>query len=167
MRDFYAFGDFLSLSGDLSSSSCGWIGATNANDASSVYFSFSGAQIGGNIAASTEVKGYMVKPFNGTGTLKPLVLSSDGSSTIATSGRFGAVSNFPNPTTQSIIGLPVYVLTDEYLRAKFPALLFIPQHLNDNYTLLDKLVSNNVLVMAANGEQSSGNNGFFAFDLKG
>lgn len=165
LRDTFAFGDMLNMKGEVNTNNCAWLGVTNINDATEIYFAYGGAQMGGNVA-TTDVKGYMTKSFNGTGTLRSLVLSSNGGVEPLLSGREGAASNYPNPATQSIIGLPIYALTSEHLRAKFPSILFIPQNLNDNYIDLDKNSTSNSLIATVAGQYGTGNNGFFAFNLE-
>lgn len=166
LRDTFAFGDLLNMKNEVTTGNCAWLGVTNPNDTSEIYFAYGGAQIGGNVANTTDVKGYMTKSFNGTGTLRPLVLSLHGGVEPLLSGREGETTNFPNPATQSVVGLPIYTLTSEYLRAKLPSILFIPQNLNDNYIGLDKNSTSNSLIATVAGQYGTGNNGFFAFNLK-
>lgn len=167
LRDLFAFGDMLSMKGEVSASNCGWLGATSVNDADTIYFAHNGAQIGGAFITASDIRGYMIKSYNGTGTLKPFLLTTSGREEIVISGREGAASNYPNPATQSMLGLPIYTLVaDEHLRARIPSILFVLQNLNDNYAALDMLASSDTLVASMAGQYASGNNGFFAFDLK-
>ena len=164
-RDMFGFGDFDDLSGANTASNCGWIGVVNNNDLDAIYSAKIGATIGGNSPTLTSNSGLMIKRANNTGSLSPFILTTDSATALIASyysGLVGSASNFPNPATQSIIGLPVYVMTDQDMRAKLPALLSIPQNMGSNVAGFDKLVSNNKLVVAVG---SVGITGFFALDL--
>lgn len=163
-RDTYFFGDMLEVSGSETISNCGWIGAVNANDAEDRYALFIGGTLGGELSDTVNTKGFMTKAFNGSGTLNPLVLSADGSDAPHFSGAEGLVSNFPNPANQSIIGLSVYSLTAQHLRAKLPALRYIPQNMSARASEFDKLAINDTVIVAVGSNYTVG---FFALDLRG
>lgn len=161
-RDFFGFGDFLGLDGDINTLNCGWLGVINVNDAAIVNNVFNGANIGGEYTRAADIKGYMTKSYNGTGGLKPFVMSSDGSITKYSSGFKSTVTDYPNPATQGLLGLPVYVMSDAGFRALMPSILNIYQSLGA-FTNWDKVVTDNVLIVALYGNNTV--NSFFALDL--
>lgn len=161
-RDFFAFGDFLGLDGKENKLNCGWLGAINTNDSSNVSSAFVGAGIGGESTVSADIKGYMIKSYNGTGSLKPLVMSSDGGITKYLSGYKSSIPDFPNPATQGLLGLPIYIMSDTGFRAIMPSILNIYQTLG-SHTAWDKVVTDNILIVALYASASA--NSFFALDL--
>ncbi len=147
-RDNYFFGDMFTLSGVATPSNCGWLGAVNPNDTDNRSAAFIGGTIGGSATLVEQTKGFMIKSANGSGALNPLVLSIDGTERIVGSGLEGLDTHFPNPASQSILGLPIYALTAQHLRAKLPLLHFIPQNMSSNVVDFDKLVAGNSLTVS-------------------
>lgn len=162
-RDTFGFGDFDDLQGITTASNCGWIGIVNSNDTDAYYYTKIGASIGGSAPTLTDNSGVMVKRANNTGGLSPFIFATDGAATLYYSGAQGDSTNFPNPATQSVIGLPVYAMTDQNLRARLPALLAIPQNMNNNVAALDRLTENQKLIVSVGSQLAIA--GFLALDL--
>lgn len=166
LRDFFAFGDADSLDGSVGVNNCFWIGVINENDTSTVRYAHVGAVIGGGFVGANAHKGYMMKGYNGTGVIVPILMSVDGTLNIFNSGSYGFVENFPNPSTQKTVGFSTHLVTAIELRATLPNLLSIPQNLNQNYSLLDMSVSDGALLVGLSVTGSTPVMGFFGIDLR-
>lgn len=167
VRDFFAFGDADSLDGSISSNNCCWIGVVNTNDDALLRYAHVGASIGGNPTTEATTKGFMTKNNVGTGLLTPFSLSVDGTDSAFISGAYGALSNFPNPATQKLIGFNIHILTGLGLRATLPRINAISQNLNNNYADLDIKASEGVMTIAVNSAASQqASLGFYAINMR-
>lgn len=169
VRDFFAFGDLVSFDGVVSTNNCVWIGAINDNDASTTLYTSVGSKIGGNLSSLADIKGYTIKDVDGTGGLKPLVLTVDGTTTTFTSGVYGNAISALATSVKSILGFPVHALTTNGLRASFPALMAIPQNLSGDTASFDRLVADGSVVVSVHdtsGSTSASTIGFYALNLK-
>lgn len=173
LRDPYGFGDLLGLDGILSTNNCALIcgSALPNDDGNGAAIAAVGTQVNGDPSNASNTVGYMTKKFDGTGSLQPLIFTTDGSGGTQTfsSGTNGATSNYPNPSTQSFIANPLYAMTAFGLRAQIPCLRSIPQNLNQNISL-DFLQSDGLMLVATSrySKSSSGSyTAFYAIDLEG
>lgn len=176
-KDFYFFGDVESLAGDSDRHNCLWLGSINENDAEGAGLAGVGCATGGNptwinTTASTKI-GFFIKNHLGIGGLEPVAITHDLSYAKTTSGYKGSspVLNpikYPNPTSQSLIAMPLYVATPIGLRAVIPNILFIPQDLEEKVSVFDMTIDNDVLIVAMMGNAQSITRyfGFFGLNLR-
>lgn len=171
VRDFYAFGDAISFDGSININDCVWIGSVNDNDATNTAYATVGTKVGGNPATTADIKGYMIKGYDGTGGLRALVLTSDGTSAVFTSGAYGNALNATTTAIKDIIAFPVHILTTDGIRATMPAIKSIPQNLSGDTNSFDKLVSSRSVLVSAHDStvSNAGNNniGFYAIEMEG
>lgn len=170
LRDLYAFGDVPSLSGVDDRFNCMWMGGVSANDTGLPYYSFNGARVGGAATTTAHTQGFFISDHNGVGGLRDFVLTPDGRGSIAlsitASGYELKGALLPNPSTSSLIGLPLYLVTDGCFRAKSPRIYFLPHNIGYAAVAMDLTINDDLLVTAMH--VNTNNNsfyGYFAFDL--
>lgn len=149
-RDFYAFGDVPSLSGEQDNFNCLWIGSVNINNRERInYVTSNGAKVDGNPTSAGDRVGYFIAKSSGLGGAQPLVISSscNPSQPLYFSGASGLP--FPNASTQSLIGVPLYGLSAGDLRTHMTRLLAIPQNMgNTPLASYDLNIFGDLLVVA-------------------
>lgn len=171
-RDWYAFGDVPSFyEGD--NFNCFWAGAINKNDATSMYWAFNKATLGGDPNAysytySPAAVGFFIKPSTGTGNLQSVSLSVDGveSHTLASGAEPSALAA-TDINNDTLIGLPIYLSSKKSLRGIAPNLKALPHDLLSNLSLDLAIADGNLLVAVSKDGNSDNNFGFFALSLGG
>ena len=173
-RDFYAFGDMPSLASD-DSFNCAWVGVYNPNDTSDIYLAMNGGKLGGNpngwgYSGDFGSIGFFIKSKNGVGSLKNTVLSFDGdvSHMVYTGFNDGIQAvKLPNPTSSSLITMPLYFMHSDTMRANAVGLRGVPQHLSNDLALDSTVIDSQLLVAVAKDGLYVDNYGFYAIDLRG
>lgn len=167
-KDFYLYGDLPSLGGTNDPYNCAVTCSTTNNDANTSLYT---PDIGGVMGGLDNPTGYFISAFNGVGKLQPFVSSESGRylplniTTTYYSGRT-IDSPYPNPITQSIIGLPIYARVSQGFRAHIPCVKFIPQNMGEAQKTLDCTVLNDVLIVMVQGANFySSDYAYFAFDM--
>lgn len=163
-RDFHAFGDMNSFSGDYDRYNCYLSAYVNTNDATNVQVrsSFIGAKSGKDNA------GFFIKAYDGVANLPPANIMPMYTSSYTFISGYGSSNTmaYPNPSTNSIITMPMYLFTANGLRAEFPALRFIPQNLESNFSTFDRTIVDDLLLVGLHHGSSGAYVGFYAIDLK-
>lgn len=162
-RDFHAFGDMSSFSGDYDRYNCYLSAYVNANDAGTV--TIRSSFIGGK--SGKDNLGFFIKAYDGVANLPPASISPmHTSSSVFTSG-YGSANSipYPNPSTNSLVTMPMYLFTANGLRAEAPALLFITQNLESNFSTFDRTIVDDLLLVGLHHGSSGAYVGFYAIDL--
>lgn len=173
-RDFFAFGDMPSMSSS-DAFNCFWAGIINENDANGIYWALNGAKIGGNPSAIMDYNGYhapigfFIRSKEGVGDLQSSVLTFSGfESNLDHTGFGGGTSlSFPNPASNSLISMPLYIMSKNSLRAQALGLNGTPQDMLNNHDLDLTTIDSQLLVMTSKNGYSNADRGFFVIDLRG
>lgn len=169
-RDFYGFGDIPSLSGVEDNFSCVWIGSYNKNNSERTNYATSNAmKVEGNPSSVSDSIGYFISNKLGVGGAQPMVMSS--SCNPSQPSYFSGASGlpFPNPSTQSLIGTPLYGLCAGDLRSYMPRVLALPHNMGNNSSrVYDLNIVEDILLVAMsyyNSNTAGRYYGYLAFDI--
>ena len=167
VRDLYVFGDMPSFGGESDSFNCFWQGAYNISDATTVSTSTNGAKVTGTISTtSAGYSAYFIRDHTGLVDMELASLTPSGGRGGYNTGYTGGVI-FPNPVNNSIVAVPVYVISATSLRCAAPRLLAIPQELDQSNPInFDLVIADNILTVAVHYGSGSGDlYGYFAIDM--
>lgn len=167
IRDLYIFGDMPSFGGDNDNFNCFWQGTYNPNDSSSVTYSTNGATVKGSASqSSAKYSAYFIRSHTGLGDLVSAALTPSGAKVGFFSGYTSDIV-FPNPVNQSIVAVPIYIVSGSSLRCAAPRLLAIPQQLDQSSAInFDLVIVDNILTVAVHYSDGSYESlGYFAIDM--
>lgn len=178
-RDLYMFGDVPSLAGASDDYNCMLMCAYNENDKNSVSITSNGNNTLGiadypSSRSGKDYCAYFIKRISGVGSLMPAAVSPSGSNFGFYSGHpsksaseVSAIS-YPNPTSGSLVCMPLYALEIDSIRGVMPRIMSIPQDLSkDNPEPFDLVIVDDVITIAVHHTfgDTGYEYGYFAVDL--
>lgn len=169
-RDLFGFGDVPSFAGASDSHNCMWMGSVNPNDSSSLAYATNGCKFGSSADTIADIQGFFISNHAGVGGIRNFVMTPDcrPSTTKSFSGYSPSRTVlFPNPASQSIVGMTLYAMTSDSIRASMPRLLYVPQHINNSSnTGYDLQRYENLLLVSASIVGGNAAYGYFCLDLE-
>ena len=173
-RDLFAFGDMPSLAAN-DGFNCVWVGSISTNDADTIYWAANGAKVGGDPnsnpthAGDHSMIGYFIRNVDGSGDLQPIVLTLNGLESIKVhSGGMGlGEPTYPNPSSNSLIAMPLYFMPKKSIRAQAIGLFCVMHNLNNNPIFDLNITDGCLLIMTSQNGYTNAPRGFFAIDLRG